>query len=125
MDIINFGTDDIDNHLAQMDDAQLDNLAFGAILLDGAGTIVSYNAAEGEITGRDPQAVIGRNFFDEVAPCTNDASFYGRFREGVASGELNALFQYTFDYQMRPTRVRVQMKKAQETDRYWVLVQRV
>lgn len=125
MDIINFGTDDIDNHLAKLDDTQLNDLAFGAILLDGAGTIISYNAAEGEITGRDPQQVIGCNFFDEVAPCTNDASFYGRFQEGVERGKLNALFQYTFDYQMRPTRVRVQMKNAQEPDRYWILVQRV
>ena len=125
MDIVNFGTDDIENTLAKMNDNQLDGLAFGAIQLDPNGKILTYNKAEGEITGRNPDDVIGRNFFTEVAPCTNSRAFYGKFKEGVKSGDLNTMFEYTFDYQMKPTKVKVHMKKALVGNSYWVFVKRL
>lgn len=125
MDIIRFGTDDIDNVLATLQNEDLDSLAFGAIQLDADGTILSYNAAEGEITGRDPDAVRGQNFFTEVAPCTNTDEFYGKFKAGVESGSLNSLFEYVFDYKMQPTKVQVHMKKALQGDSYWVFVKRL
>ncbi len=125
MDIVRFGQEDIDNALQKMSDDDLDGLAFGAIKLDGKGTILQYNAAEGAITGRDPGEVVGKNFFTEVAPCTNQPDFQGRFQKGVESGELNDLFEYTFDYKMAPTKVKVHMKKAITDDSYWVFVKRL
>ncbi|NBB90345.1 MAG: photoactive yellow protein [Spirochaetes bacterium] len=125
MDIVKFGQEDIENSLSQMDDKQLDDLAFGAIQLDKDGTILQYNAAEADITGRDPEAVKGKNFFTDVAPCTNTDEFFGKFKQGVDSGELNSLFEYTFDYQMQPTKVKVHMKKSLVGDSYWVFVKRV
>ena len=124
MDFVQFGTDDIENTLSNMKDGDLDNLAFGAIQLDADGKILQYNAAEGDITGRDPKAVIGKNFFKEVAPCTDSKDFSGRFKEGVKNGDLNTMFEYTFDYQMQPTKVKVHMKKALAGDSYWILVKR-
>ena len=124
MDFVQFGTDDIENTLSNMKDGDLDNLAFGAIQLDADGKILQYNAAEGDITGRDPKAVIGKNFFKEVAPCTDSKDFSGRFKEGVKNGDLNTMFEYTFDYQMQPTKVKVHMKKALTGDSYWILVKR-
>ncbi|MEO1369682.1 MAG: PAS domain-containing protein, partial [Acidobacteriota bacterium] len=50
---------------------ELDGLPFGAIRLDADGAVVLYNAAESAISGRRKEDVIGRNFFTEVAPCTN------------------------------------------------------
>jgi photoactive yellow protein len=125
MEVVTFGQEDIENTLASMDDKDLDGLAFGAIQLDKNGTILQYNAAEGDITGRDPEEVKGKNFFREVAPCTNTDEFYGKFKEGVASGDLNTLFEYTFDYNMMPTKVKVHMKKALSGDSYWVFVKRL
>lgn len=125
MDFLKFGADDIENSLAKMSDDELDQVAFGAIELDKNGTVLKYNAAEGDITGRDPKAVIGKNFFSEVAPCTFRPEFKGRFDEGVKSGDLSAMFEYTFDYNMQPTRVKVQMKKALSGDTYWVFVKRL
>ena len=124
MDFVQFGTDDIENTLSSMKEGDLDNLAFGAIQLDADGKILQYNAAEGDITGRDPKAVIGKNFFKEVAPCTDSKDFSGRFKEGVKNGDLNTMFEYTFDYQMQPTKVKVHMKKALAGDSYWILVKR-
>lgn len=125
MEIVKFGTDNIENTLARMKDGDLDKLAFGAIQLDGTGKVLQYNAAEGDITGRDPKAVIGKNFFTDVAPCTNSSEFRGRFEEGVKKGDLSTMFEYVFDYQMQPTKVKVHMKKALSGDSYWVFVKRV
>ncbi|MFO8154858.1 MAG: photoactive yellow protein [Pseudomonadota bacterium] len=124
MEVVQFGTDDIENTLAKMGEGQLDKLAFGAIQLDADGTILQYNSAEGDITGRDPKSVIGKNFFTDVAPCTDSKEFRGRFDEGVKQGSLNSMFEYTFDYQMQPTKVKVHMKKALVGDSYWILVKR-
>lgn len=125
MEMVRFGSEDIENTLASMSGKQLDGLAFGAIQLDGNGKILSYNAAEGDITGRDPKSVIGRNFFSDVAPCTNSREFSGRFREGVQNDNLNTLFEYVFDYEMKPTKVKVHMKKAISGDTYWIFVKRL
>lgn len=123
---VKFGQDDIDNALSGLDESQIDNLAFGMVTLDRSGTILQYNAAEGAITGRDPKDALGKNFFTDVAPCTKTDEFYGRFQQGVASGSLNVMFEYTFDYNMTPTRVRVHMKNAPGTaEKFWVLVKRV
>ncbi|HEX8613999.1 MAG TPA: photoactive yellow protein [Telluria sp.] len=123
---IKFEQDDIANVLSTLSEEQIDNLAFGMITLDRNGTILQYNAAEGAITGRDPKEAVGRNFFDEVAPCTKTPEFHGRFVNGARSGDLNVFFEYTFDYNMTPTRVRVHMKNAPgSTDKFWVLVKRL
>ena len=125
MERVNFGSDDIGNKLAEMSDKDIDNLAFGAINLDADGKILSYNKAEGEITGRNPQEVIGKNFFTEVAPCTKTDDFFGKFKEGVKSGNLSTVFEYTYGNQMKPTKVKVHMKKSLNDDSYWVFVKRV
>lgn len=125
MEFVEFGKQDIDNALKGMNSADIDRLAFGAIQLDAAGRILQYNAAEGAITGRDPKAVIGKNFFTEVAPCTNTPTFKGSFDQGVKSGNLNTMFEYVFDYNMQPTKVKVHMKKALVGDSFWVFVKRL
>lgn len=125
MEVVQFGNDNIENTLANMKDGDLDQLAFGAIQLDGNGKILQYNAAEGDITGRDPNSVIGKNFFTDVAPCTDSKEFRGRFEEGVKSGEMNTMFEYVFDYQMKPTKVKVHMKKALVGNSFWIFVKRV
>jgi photoactive yellow protein len=125
VETISFGSGDIENQLAKMSDAQLDQLAFGAVQLDGKGNIIVYNAAEGGITGRDPNSVKGKNFFTDVAPCTNAKGFKDKFDEGVKAGNLNTVIEWTFDHQMAPTKVQVHMKKAPAPDRYWMFVKRM
>ncbi len=120
-----FGKTDIENVLAKMTDAQLNQLAFGAVEVDASGRILKYNATEGAITGRDPRTVIGRNFFTEVAPCTNRAQFKGIFDEGVKKGRFSAIFEYVFDHQMKPTRVQVHMKTSVLGNSYWIFVKRL
>ena len=125
MEVLSFESKDLANVLAKMGDKEIDQLAFGAIKVDAEGKILQYNAAEGEITGRDPKEVIGKNFFTEVAPCTNRPEFYGKFKEGVSKGDLNTLFEYVFDYKMKPTKVKVHMMKAVVGEGYFIFVKRI
>jgi photoactive yellow protein len=125
LNIVGFGKDDIDNVLAKLSPRQIDQLAFGAVQLDGKGTILQYNAAESSITGRNGKDVIGRNFFREVAPCTNSPTFKGVFDAGVRADNLNTMFEYVFDYNMTPTKVKIHMKKAISDGTFWIFVKRL
>lgn len=125
LELVSFGKTDIENVLARLDPAQLNQLAFGAVEVDATGKILKYNATEGAITGRDPKAVIGRNFFRDVAPCTNRPAFKGVFDDGVQSGRLNTIFEYVFDNRMAATKVKVHMKRALSGQTYWIFVKRV
>ena len=122
---IEFGQTDLGNVMAALSPAEVDSLAFGAIQLDATGKILIFNQTESNITGRQRANVIGRNFFDEIAPCCNTPLFRGTFDAGVKAGSLNAIFDYTFDYVMKPTRVKIHMKNAVANNTYWVFVKRL
>jgi photoactive yellow protein len=108
--------------IGRMDEEELNGLPFGAIRLDQDGRILKYNATEGKLTGRDPKKVIGKNFFTDVAPCTNVQAFAGRFREGFEKKEMHAIFPYRFDFDMAPRDVSVTLFYSRQTDSAWVFV---
>ena len=110
------------DHLAEH---ELDRLPFGAIRLDREGNVLSFNQYESELTGRHRDRVIGRNFFTEVAPCTNVREFAGRFRAGVARGQLHEVFPYRFDFEMAPRDVTVTLFYSDITGSAWVFVREV
>jgi photoactive yellow protein len=60
---------------------QLNLLPFGVIRLEPDGTIIDYNDAESKMSHRCAGDVLGKNFFTEVAPCTQVAEFQGKFLE--------------------------------------------
>ena len=111
--------------MAQLSEEQIDRLPFGAIELDGKGKVLTYNATESTITGRAKEAVIGKMFFDDIAPCCDTSTFRGVFDEGVRTGRLDTIFTYTFDYRMNPARVKIHMRKAMATKTYWIFVKRI
>ena len=82
-------------------------LPYGAIELDAAGTILSYNSAEAELSGRDSARVIGKNFFTQVAPCTAVSEFQGRFLEFLRSGQGPQSFSFTFPFPDRLVSVNI------------------
>lgn len=73
--------------LARLSPEDLDRLPFGVIRLSGDGTVLGYNKTESEQARRAPASVIGRNFFTEVAPCTDVQGFHGRLERMRANGE--------------------------------------
>ena len=108
--------------IQSFNEQELDQLPFGSIRLDREGKILSFNQAEVSHSGRKKENVIGKNFFTDVAPCTNVQEFAGKFREGVQAGKLHTVFPYVFDYQMDPRNVWVTLFYSNETDTAWVFV---
>lgn len=103
--------------------AQLDALPFGAIQLDREGTILQFNEYEANLSNRRAPETVGRNFFHDVAPCTNVREFYGVFRDGLERGELNETFDYRFAFKQGPRNVRVTLFYSVPTATVWVFVQ--
>jgi len=103
--------------------SQLDALPFGAIQLDRQGTILQFNEYEANLSNRRAPDTVGRNFFIDVAPCTNVKEFHGRFAEGIEKGELHVTFDYEFAFKMKPRNVTVTLYYSQPTDTVWVFVQ--
>ncbi len=115
---------DLLGRLASLKDSDVDTLGFGAIKLDKGGKILVYNAYESKLTGVKPENAVGRNFFTEVAPCTNVREFAGAFHEGVQRKSLSKIFRYTFDHNMAPTKVTVTLHYDPKGDAAWVFVRK-
>jgi photoactive yellow protein len=107
------------DHLTQ---EQADRVPFGVVRLDDNGVVQLYNAWESEMAGVSIDRSVGRNFFTEVAPCTNNRLFFGRFADGVVRRTLDVEFNYTFTYRMRPTNVTIRLYRAGAASSNWVFV---
>ncbi len=108
--------------LSYMSRDQADTQPFGIVKVDDDGVIQLYNRWESEMAGVAPAVAEGRNFFTQVAPCTNNRLVYGRFKSGVDKGELDIEFNYTFTYKMKPTNVRLKLLRHKPSRTNWVLV---
>jgi photoactive yellow protein len=124
MQIITFGAEDLANRFATLSEDELDNISFGVIQVDATGRILLFNDVEAGISGRSKKAAVGKNFFTEVAICTNESGFRGKFDEGVRSGNLDVLFEWHMAGDDRPM-VQVHLKKAARGNNYWIFVKRL
>lgn len=124
MEILPFGSNDIDNIL-QREPHRAESLAFGAILVDRKGVISKYNAAESHIAKRDAQEVLGKRFFDDVAPCAKGKRFHGEFLKFRRTGQVDTLFDYEFDYKMERVGVKIHLKSQADGQSCWIFIKRV
>jgi photoactive yellow protein len=123
VDELNFEDDDLGEKLRHASDDQLNSTTFGIIQVDDEGVVQFFNQYESKLSGVDPEEAEGRNFFTQVAPCTNNRLFRGRFKKGVRRGELDETFSYTYTYKMRPTLVDVHLYRD-EAGNNWITVQK-
>ena len=96
-----------------------DHMPIGIILLDRDGTIRRFNRYEEQLSGKRRADVIGRSFFDDVAPCTRDIALEERFREGVARDRLDVDVEFSFPYPFNrvPRDVRIRATSIPGADR--------
>ena len=87
--------------LSALSAAEIDALPFGYIALAPDGTIRKYNRYEADLARKDPQEVLGRNFFQEVAPCTQVQGFEGRFRDFASGAVPDPTLAFDFDFRFR------------------------
>jgi photoactive yellow protein len=103
--------------------AELDELPYGAIQLDNEGKILSYNRYESALSGVLQERAVGKNFFKDIAPCTDVKEFHGRFKEGVARKKLHEKFRYHFPFKKNPKTVLITLFYHTDTNDTWVFVQ--
>lgn len=120
---LGFDDDRIGEHLRTLTEEQLDEAPFGIIRVDNEGKVAFFNRYESELSGLEPEEAKGQNFFTQVAPCTNNRLFRGRFRDGVRQDDLNERFTYTYTYKMRPTLVDVHLYRDEEGNN-WILARK-
>src|SRR5579875_3244196 len=84
----------------------IDDLDFGLIVMDRDGTVTGYNDAEAKFSGLPRDGVVGRNFFVEIGPCTNNYLVAQRYQDAPA---LDEQLDYVFTYRMAPTPVRLRL----------------
>ena len=99
---------------------QLDELPFGTIQLDRDDVVIAYNAAESRLAKRSSQQTLGKHFFDEVAPCTNESGFRG-LMDSLDERNRSATTDFVFRFSWGPERVRVRFLLSSDGTR-WVFV---
>lgn len=104
-----------------MTEDELNALPVGIIQLDCDGQILSYNDYESNFAGVNKVKAVGRNFFTQLAPCTNVQAFHGRFKEGVARKDLRETFRYRFNFKP-PRDVAITLFYSGVTESVWVFV---
>ena len=116
-----FTSADLFDRLNRATTAELDEMAFGVVALGLDGTVEAYNAAEAKLAGLMPGRVIGRNFFTNVAPCTNNFMVAQRFE---TEANLDAIIDYVFTLRMKPQKVRLRMLKKSGVAQMYLVVER-
>ncbi len=101
---------------------QLDAAPFGIVRMDSAGVVAAYNRYESNLSGISPDSAFGRNFFTEIAPCTNNFMVAERY---AAGGDLDELVDYVFTYRMAPTRVKLRLLRSAGVDAQYLCVLKV
>jgi len=107
--------------LEAMSPQELDGLAFGVVRMRADGEVVAYTARESGMAGLSKERVLARNFFAEVAPCTNNYLVAERF---LNEPELDATLDYVFTLRMKPTPVTLRLLRSTRANHMYLLVQR-
>ncbi len=116
---IEFDAADTALRLFAMGDDELDELPFGVVEMDLEFNVLRYNDTESRYSGLPRERVVGRNFFRDVAPCSNNR----RVAQRYALPALDETIAYTFALRMQPVPVTLRMLKPAGGQRLLLLVQ--
>ena len=116
-----FSAADLFDQLQSASDVDLTDAPFGVVRFDERGTVTLYNNWESGLSGLSPEGVVGRSFFEEIAPCTNNFLVAERYTDAA---ELDETITYTFTWKMTPTRVRLRMLRQGASARYLIVERR-
>ncbi len=116
-----FYDEDILQAISKMDGAELNDCSYGVVKMSKEGVVQAVNTAEVELSGLSQSAFIDKNFFTQVAPCTNNYMVAEKYRK---LDELDETIPYVFTYMMKPTPVHLRMLKSREHASQYLLVDR-
>jgi photoactive yellow protein len=116
-----FDDPEILKHLESASAEEIDTLNFGVVRMKADGTVALYSAFESNLSGLDKNNVLGRNYFEQVAPCTNNYMISQRFLD---TPEMDVVLPYVFSFQMKPTTVRLRLLRSASAKSMYLLVER-
>lgn len=122
---LSFTTPGLYAHLAQLDQAGLDELDFGVIGFDSETNVCAYNRTESEAAGLTAPRVVGQPLFTNVAPCLNNFMVATRFDDAQDDAtSLDVTIDYVLTLRMRPIKVALRLLAEPNAAVRYVLVQR-
>ncbi len=107
--------------ISEATEAELDALPFGVIAFTSDSIVTSFNQAESKAAGLSASRVVGKHFFQEVAPCMNNFMVAQRFED---ENKLDEIISYVLTLRMRPTPVRLRLMKSDADIKRFLLVER-
>jgi photoactive yellow protein len=123
MTVYAFAEDDPENPLQRVSADEVARLPYGAAELDRDGKVVAYNDTEPDDFGPPRPSLVGRDFFGEVARWAGNSLLERQFRNGVASGDLNVVFDCAVA--RLPHKVRVHLKVSPILGTFWVFIKKL
>lgn len=102
---LSFDDPKLPDRLLTVSEEELLQAPFGLVKMSGEGTVLLYNEAEARLSGLTTDETVGRNFFIDVAPCTNNFMVAERYKEDP----LDTVVEYVFTYAMEPTEVSLRL----------------
>ncbi len=118
---VDFDAPDLATRIEQLSQFDLDNLPFGVILLDRAGTVLFYSATEARLSGYGEKP-IGLNLF-AISNCLDSDDFRGRIERAMNEGPVDLEIGWPGDYgdPNRELRIRVQSPR---NGGLWLFIER-
>lgn len=102
--------------------ADFDALPFGLIIMDRDGVVIGYNAFEAARAGIRRERVLGRHFFTDVGPCTNNYLVAQRYVDLGPESDLDDELDYVFTFRMKPSAVRLRLLARAGSARQYLAV---
>ena len=118
---IDFDAPDLARRAEAASQFELDNLPFGAILLDSKGTVLFYSATEARLSGYGEKP-LGLNLY-EISHCFGRDEFRGRIERAREQGPVDLEIGWPGDYgdPRRELRIRVQSSR---NGGLWLFIER-
>lgn len=92
----------------------LDLLDFGVVRMNYENIVLDYNNAECEISGYEKENTIGKHFFEQVAPCTNNFMVSEKYKNDV----LDETLPYIFTHITKIAKVTLRLLKGDKGYQY-------
>ena len=116
---LNFESISIEDLESKTED-ELDQFDFGVVGSNKDNHLCTrYNKYEADLAGLSKDYVIGKNFYVDVAPCTNNFLVYNRFE---TEAKLDEKIDYVFTYKLSPTKVKLRLLKSKDISTEYLLV---
>ena len=108
------------SELENSDNNTLEGLPFGIVRSNTSDHLCNfYNKYEADLAGLSSDQVLNRNFYVDVAPCTNNFLVYNRF---VEEETIDDVLDYVFTYNLKPTKVQLRLLKEKGCSNEYLLV---